>query len=242
MKIFVESIDKGIWDAIKNGPFVPMLENDNKVISEKLWFQWAEHESKKAQYDCIAKNIIAHALSSDKFFKVSQCESTKEMWDTLEVTHEGTNDMKRARKHALIQEYEMFRMHKRKTIAKVQKRFTHIVNHLMSLGKMFEKRDLKFLDISWQPKVTTISESKDLTSVTTASLFGKLREHELEMNKLNVQESGDKLVRNIALKAVGHENCQDSSDDSEGETLSLLTRKFRKFLKKNSSKNQSSIG
>jgi len=34
MKIFVKSIDKGIWDAIKNGHFVPMLEND-KVICEK---------------------------------------------------------------------------------------------------------------------------------------------------------------------------------------------------------------
>jgi len=30
------------------------------------------------------------------------------MWDTLEVTHEGKNDVKRARKHTLIQEYEMF--------------------------------------------------------------------------------------------------------------------------------------
>jgi len=61
------------------------------------------------------------------------------MWDTLEVTHEGTNDVKSARKHALIQEYEMFRMQKGETIVEVQKRFTHIVNHLMSLGKIFEK-------------------------------------------------------------------------------------------------------
>jgi len=36
MKIFVESIDKGFWDAIKNCPFVLMLEND-KVIYEKPW-------------------------------------------------------------------------------------------------------------------------------------------------------------------------------------------------------------
>jgi len=32
------------------------------------------------------------------------------MWNILEVTHEGTDDVKRARKHALIQEYEMLRM------------------------------------------------------------------------------------------------------------------------------------
>jgi len=34
MKIFVESINKGIWNAIKNGPFIPMVENE-KVISKK---------------------------------------------------------------------------------------------------------------------------------------------------------------------------------------------------------------
>ena len=67
-------------------------------------------KAKKAQYDCIAKNIITSTLSSDEFFRVSQCESAKEMWDTLEVSYEGTNDVKGARGHALIQEYEMFRM------------------------------------------------------------------------------------------------------------------------------------
>ena len=65
-------------------------------------------QSKKAKFDCIAKNIITSALNSDEFFRVSQCKSAKEMWDTLEVTHEGTNEVKRARKHTLIQEYEMF--------------------------------------------------------------------------------------------------------------------------------------
>ena len=57
----------------------------------------------------------------------------------LEVTHEGTNDVKRARKHALIQVYELFKMQHRESITKVQKRFTHIVNHLIGLGKEFDK-------------------------------------------------------------------------------------------------------
>jgi len=61
------------------------------------------------------------------------------MWDILEVTHEGTIDVKRARKHALIQEYELFRMQQGETIADVQKRFTHIVNHLIGLGKQFDR-------------------------------------------------------------------------------------------------------
>jgi len=189
---------------------------------------------KKFTPSCLRSYILT-------IFRVSKCRSSKEMRDTLEVTHEGTNDVKRARKHTLIQEYEMFRMLKGESIADVQKRFTHIVNHHMSLGKVFDKEELnikilKCLDRSWQPKVTAILESRDLTSLTTTSLFGKLREHELEMNRLNIQESEDKHVRNIALKTAKNKNNQVSSDESEGETLSLFSKKFSKFLKKNLNK------
>jgi len=102
----------------------------------------------------------------------------------------------------------------------------------MSLGMSFDKEELnikilKCLDRTWQPKVTAISESKDLTSKTTASLFGKLREHELEMNMLVVQESEDKHNKCIALKYCNHKQQQDSSESDE-DTMSLLSRKFLK--------------
>jgi len=41
------------------------------------------------------------------------------MWDILEVTHGGTNDVKRVRKNALIQEYELFKMQAGEIIADV---------------------------------------------------------------------------------------------------------------------------
>jgi len=103
MKFFTHSTGKGIWESIENGPFVPQVKKDD-VLVDKPSFEWTEAESKKVKFDWIAKNIITSALSCDEFFKVSQCSSAKEMWDMLEVTHEGTNDVKRARKHALIQE------------------------------------------------------------------------------------------------------------------------------------------
>ena len=56
------------------------------------------------------------------------------------------------------------------------------------------------------------------------------------MNKLNVQESEDKHVRSIAFKAAKHKSKQDSSDESEEENRSLLSKKFSKFLKRNHNK------
>jgi len=64
-----------------------------------------------------------------------------------------------------------------------------------------------------------------------ASLFDKLREHELEINRLAVQESEDKHNKGITLKACNHKHQPDSSGSDE-ENISLLSRKISKFLKK----------
>nr|KYP31648.1 hypothetical protein KK1_047923 [Cajanus cajan] len=115
------------------------------------------------------------------------------MWDTLQVTHEGISDVKRSRKHTLIREYELLRMNNGESISDFQKRFIHLINHLVDLGRKFEEEELNLkvlqcLDKSWQAKVTAIEESKDLTSLTLATLFGKLREHE---QKLHIFEENE---------------------------------------------------
>jgi len=126
------------------------------------------------------------------------------MWEILQVIHEGTDDVKCARKNSLVQEYEMFHMHQGETIYDVQKRFTHIVNHLSGLGKTFDTNELnikilKSLNRTWQLKGTTITESQNLATMTMAALFGKLREHELELGRLNGEEDrGRKKI--IAFK------------------------------------------
>jgi len=115
-KVFIKSIDRGISNAIVNGLYIPMsIVNGVSVV--KSFDELSKAENTGVQNDCVAKNIITSALNLDEFFSVSQCSSAKEMWNILEVTNEGTNDVKRARKHALIQEYELFRMQPRETIA-----------------------------------------------------------------------------------------------------------------------------
>ena len=61
MKIFVESIDQGIWDSIENGPFIPKLKKNGSFI-EKPWSQWTNEECKMAKLDCTSQNVLASAL------------------------------------------------------------------------------------------------------------------------------------------------------------------------------------
>jgi len=148
---------------------------------EKPREQWSEEENKLVQYNLKAKNIITSALGMDEYFRVLNCKSAKDMWDTLQVTHERTTNVKRSRIDTLTHEYELFRMNPNETIQDMQKRFTHIINHLASLGKIFPNEDLinkvlRCLSREWQPKVTTITESRDLSNMSLATLFGKLQD------------------------------------------------------------------
>ena len=104
----------------------------------------------------------------------------------LEVTHEGTKNVRRARKHTLVFEYEAFQMKNGETILELQTRFTHIFNHLLGLGKMFEDEELQikilnYLTRTWEPKITIIKESKELASMSMEALFKKLLAYEHEL-------------------------------------------------------------
>jgi len=112
--------------------------------------------------------------------------------------------------------------------------FTHIVNYLISLDKQFDKEELnikilKCLDRSWQPKVIAISETRDLTTLTAVVLFGKLREHELEMIRLKEMETIERKTKSLALKSnvIDVDNSEESSRYcSDTENQNLLTKRF----------------
>ncbi|KHN25520.1 hypothetical protein glysoja_046275, partial [Glycine soja] len=116
-------------------------------------------------------------------------------------------------------------MNTNENIQSMQKRFTHIVNHLASLGKTFPNEDLinkvlRCLSREWQPKVTTICESKDLSSMSLAIIFGKLQEHER------------KRKRSIALKASSSMQEEEEKEEyDDEEDFSLFVKKFHKFVK-----------
>ena len=81
MQIFIEVIDLNIQDAIEVGPYIPTLVAGNTTI-EKPREEWSEEEKRLVQYNLKAKNIITSALGIDEYFRVSNCKSSKDMWDT----------------------------------------------------------------------------------------------------------------------------------------------------------------
>ena len=109
MQAWVEGIDVAVWDAIEEGPYIPMHTVDGKVV-ENARKEWSLEEKSLAQFGLRAKTIIISALGNDEFPRILNCKTAKEMWDVLKVTHEGTDEVKRSKINALTREFEMFQM------------------------------------------------------------------------------------------------------------------------------------
>lgn len=97
-----------VCDSIKN--FLFFLTNwFNDVVKIKLRNLWPKKDKEKFQWNLKFKNIINITLGINKFFHVSHCNIAKEMWNTLQVTREGTIEIKRHRMKTLIYEFELFK-------------------------------------------------------------------------------------------------------------------------------------
>jgi len=70
-------------------------------------------------------------------------------------------------------------------------------------------------------------ESRDLTTMHMKTLFGKLKEHELELGRLKEEEEECSKKKRIALKV----NSKKLDNDSDSENLNLMARKLSKFLR-----------
>ncbi|GAV84619.1 UBN2 domain-containing protein, partial [Cephalotus follicularis] len=133
-----------------------------------------------------AKHVLFCAVGPNEFNRISSCDTAKQMWDLLEITYEGTNKVKESKISMLVHEYELFLMHDDESISDMFTRFTTIINSLKNLGKSYPNQELvrkilRCLPKCWNPKVTTIEEAKDLSTLPLKQLLGSLMTHETTM-------------------------------------------------------------
>jgi len=130
-------------------------------------------------------------------------------------------------------------MKNRETILELQRRITHIMNHLLGLGKKFEDDELNikilnYLTRTWEPKIIVIKESNNLASMSMEALFEKFLVCGHKLIQQSHAEETEKKRKGIALKANSSKEDykESSSDDEDVENFSLMVKKFEKFLKR----------
>ncbi|XP_070032481.1 uncharacterized protein [Nicotiana tomentosiformis] len=127
-----------------------------------------------------------------------------------------------------MRNYELFSMKESEPIQEMMTMFTIITNELESLGKVFISEELvskvlRILPASWESKVATIQEAKELDNISLDELIGNLKTH--EMRKMELRKEEPKRDKALVLKA-------SEEDESDNDELGLaMFIKFKKFMK-----------
>ncbi|GKA93364.1 hypothetical protein Tco_0815350 [Tanacetum coccineum] len=102
-----------------------------------------------------------------------------------------------------------------------------------TLGTNYAKKFLRALHPKWRAKVTTIEESKDLTSMSLDELIGNINVHEMIIKKdyKIVKDKGERKSLSLKTKKESSD-VECSTFGSEDEELAMVVRDFKKFFKR----------
>ncbi|VFQ79933.1 unnamed protein product [Cuscuta campestris] len=231
MRIYIRSTNFQLWLVIKNDEEIPMKKVGETTVP-KTENEFDAEVIKKIENYAKAINMLYCAVNPDDYRKISCCTTAKEMWDKLEVTYEGTNQVREAKIDFLTQEYEMFRMKEGEKIDDMFDRFSKIINDLHALKKTYTNKDLvrkilRSLTPEWRSKADAIYKSIGVSNVTIDGLRGNLKTYESTILTPSLDEQKKK---GIALKAT-KEPVEEASSDDDNE-FGLVIKKFHKFMKK----------
>ena len=176
MAWFLQSTDLDVWEVIEEGPTFPSKLVDGVMVSKPKQ-EWDQHDRRNFQLNARVVYTLQCVIDKNEYNRICQYKSAKEIWRLLEVTHEGTNQVKESKINLLVHSYELFFMKDNETIIEMITRFTDIVNGLEALGKTYKefKKVMKILrsfPLKWHTKVTVIQEAKDLTKLPMEELIG----------------------------------------------------------------------
>ena len=156
MQIFLKTIDA--WNIVETGYRIPTITVDYQQI-EKPKDHWTELENRLQNANARAMNSIICSLDQFEFNRVSHRLTALEIWHILEVTPEGTSQVKESRLAMISSEYENFTMAKEENVKEMHGRLSNIVYKSKALGKTYTELEivwkiLRFLSRSFEAKVT----------------------------------------------------------------------------------------
>ena len=167
------------------------------------------------------------------------CETDKEAWDILQLTHEGTSVFKASKLQNLTTQFETIKMNEKETFDEFYARLSDIVNSSFNLGEKIPddhvvKKILRSLPDRFIPKVTVLNYLPTLASTKLEELIGDVHTYEMDMFPSKTEK---KIEMGVALKSQKEvKQVVERKSDSDSKDMALFAQKFRKFLKFNKSK------
>ena len=142
--------------------------------------------------------------------------------------HEGTKEVKINKLQQLTTRFESIRMSDDECFDEFYAKLNDIVNSAYNLGEIYDqskivRKILRSLIEDFRPKVTVITESKDVDSIPIDELVGSLQSYELDLPKTNKSKL-------MALKSVDDVDRNEFVDELSSTEIAYLAKNLKTFL------------
>ncbi|XP_019253941.1 PREDICTED: uncharacterized protein LOC109232638 [Nicotiana attenuata] len=234
MEIYAKAYDVKVWRVIKKGNY-PLSAAAQPLADPEDIDSYTDEQMTVVQVNNKARNLLYNAISGEEYEKISGCDTSKEMWDKLEVTYEGTSKVKETHINMLVHDYELFQMKEGESIEEMFARFSKIISDLKAFGKPYSSGDqvrkiLRSLSTTWQTKVVTL-ESQDLNKLSYDEIRGELIAFvKTHLKKTNQEEK----MKTVAFKATTKIAENDIDDDPEAlqEEIAMISRNMDGLMRR----------
>ncbi|GKC07977.1 zf-CCHC domain-containing protein [Tanacetum coccineum] len=140
---YVKSKDLDLWHVITNGDFQPIIQNPKTKLDEVIPFEKQTDDLKKRlAKNNEAKMVIYNALPRKEYERIFMCNTAKEIWKTLLITHQGNSQVKDNKIDLLVQQYEQFVIFEDESIDNAFARFNTIITSLKALDEGYSLKSL----------------------------------------------------------------------------------------------------
>ncbi|XP_075649700.1 uncharacterized protein LOC142620172 [Castanea sativa] len=193
MHAFLCFIDESVWDVVEIGWTRP-------EVAKSAWDKTALVAANANSKALNAFFFFLYGVSLDEFQRISHITISKEAWQILETTYEGTKTVKDTKLQMLTTCFEELKMSEDELFDSFYGKLNEVMIGKFNLGEKKEdskvvRKILRSLPESFCAKVTSIEESKDLDEIKIQELIGSLQTYELSL-------PSQRKSKSLALKKI----------------------------------------
>src|SRR3954470_5392134 len=229
--------DGDLWDLVLDDYRHPVNARGVKMSRQEM----SDDQKKQFKNHHKSRTILLNAISHSQCEKISNRETSHDIFESMKMTHEGNAQVKETKALALIQKNEAFKMKDDEDIEKMFSRFQTLTGGLRVLDKGYTKADhvkkiIRRLPRRWGPMVTAFKIAKNMNDVSLEELISALRSHEIELDANEPQKKGKSIALKSNIKKCTNafqveEVDSEESESEEEDELSMISRRVNQLWK-----------
>ncbi|XP_075079406.1 uncharacterized protein LOC142164766 [Nicotiana tabacum] len=163
-----------------------------------------------------ARNLLYNVITGEDYEKISSCDTSKEMWDKLEVTYEGTSKMKEG-----------------ESIEEMFARFSKIISDLKAFGKPYSSGDQLSYDelrgelVAFEKTHLEKTNQEEKKKTVAFKATTEKAENDIDDNPEDLQENIAMVLRNMDGLMRRYRNAR------RGRMLPMRSRQYNEQDKNN---------